>query len=99
VGYIVNAHPVRGGCTPGEPELLDGVEVYNGGNDPSENRPALAFARKNGLAELSGSDFHHRVSLGRGGVMLPERVADATELVRVLRANPRLPRIEAGKLV
>jgi predicted metal-dependent phosphoesterase TrpH len=92
--YIVNAHPFRGGCTPGDPALLDGVEVFNGGNDPEENGAALAFARKHGLAELSGSDFHHRVSLGRGGVVLPERVTDAAGFVRVLRANPRPERIE-----
>ncbi len=92
--FVSHAHPFRAGCTPADPSLIDAVEVYNGGNDPAENRRALEFARRHGLPELSGSDFHHRSAVGRGGVVLPDRVGDMTGFVRALRANPQLPRIE-----
>lgn len=93
--YISHAHPFRDGCTPADPLLIDAVEVYNGSNRARENGQALAYAQRNGLPELSGSDFHHRQGLGRGGVVLPESVSDAAGFVRVLRANPTLERIEA----
>ena len=92
--YINQAHPFRDGCVAADPNLIDGVEVYNGGNDARENRLALAYAHANGLPELSGSDFHHRISLGRGGLILPDRVSDSSDFVEMLQANPKLPRIE-----
>lgn len=58
---FVQAHPYRDVCTPADPALLDGVEVFN--MHPNHNsRPALAalYARENGISLLTaGTDFHH----------------------------------------
>jgi predicted metal-dependent phosphoesterase TrpH len=92
---IYQAHPFRPGIALADPALLDGVEVYNGNAYfPNTNRQAADFARRHGLAAISGSDFHHRQDLGRGGIVLPERVTDSEGLVQALHANRNPPLIE-----
>ena len=58
---FIQAHPFRDVCTPADPALLDGVEVFN--MHPNHNsRPALAalYAKENGLSlTTAGTDFHH----------------------------------------
>lgn len=68
---IYQAHPFRPGLTVQEPELLDGIEIYNGNpRHDSKNDLAYSFAVKNGLKMISGSDFHQIQDLGRGGIVL-----------------------------
>ncbi|NLG85311.1 MAG: transposase [Firmicutes bacterium] len=86
-GFLVyQAHPFRSGSSPAPPELLDGVEVYNGNpRHDSRNHLALAFARRHGLRMSSGSDFHQPEDLGRGGIEVTEELIRPEELVTVLR--------------
>lgn len=85
---IYQAHPFRPGITPAPLALVDGIEVYNGNpRQNSNNERALAFARQHNLRMISGSDFHRRPDLARGGLILPEAVTDARGLVRVLKQN------------
>ncbi|HEY8392296.1 MAG TPA: PHP domain-containing protein [Capillibacterium sp.] len=85
---IYQAHPFRLGLTPVPPELVDGIEVYNGNpRQNSNNHLALAFAQRHHLRMIAGSDFHRRTDLARGGVLLPTPVKDNRELVRVLKNN------------
>ena len=82
------AHPFRPGLTPAPLTLIDGIEVYNGNpRQNSNNQLALAFARQNNLRMIAGSDFHRFPDLARGGLILPEAVADSRALVRVLKQN------------
>lgn len=85
---IYQAHPFRPGMRAAEPELLDGIEVYNGNpRHNSNNQQALKYARDNNLKMLSGSDFHQVGDLARGGIVLPEKVSSPKELVRLLKED------------
>ena len=85
---IYQAHPFRPGISPAPLDLIDGIEVYNGNpRQNSNNQMALAFAQQNKLRMISGSDFHRLPDLARGGLILPEAVADTRALVRVLKQN------------
>ncbi|WHH59913.1 PHP domain-containing protein [Petroclostridium sp. X23] len=83
---IIQAHPFRTGMIPANPTLIDGVEVFNEHpRHDSRNHLALAFARQNGRLMLSGSDFHQAQDAARGGIVVPERISDSQELVKVIK--------------
>ena len=72
---VVQAHPFRPNMVTAAPELIDGVEVYNGNpRHDSSNDLALGFARDNKLKMLSGSDFHRYGDEARGGIIVRERI-------------------------
>lgn len=83
---MFQAHPFRIGMTVVDPELLDGVEVYNGhGDHDSRNDIAYRWAEKHGLRKLSGSDFHGNLSLEPGGVYFEEYLTDSKQVAEALR--------------
>lgn len=85
---IYQAHPFRQGMIAADPDLLYGIEVYNGNpRHNSDNPLALEYARNNNLKMISGSDFHHVHDLARGGIILPEKVETPYELVRLLKED------------
>ncbi|HHV97486.1 MAG TPA: PHP domain-containing protein [Clostridiaceae bacterium] len=85
---IFQAHPFRKGQTIEYPELLDGVEVYNGNpRHDSQNGVAYKFAKENNLKLISGSDFHQLPDLARGGIIVDKKITTIGELVEVLRKN------------
>ncbi len=91
---IVQAHPFRTGLTRENPDLLDGVEVYNGNaRHNSHNDDALHFAQEHGLLLFSGSDHHETEDRGRGGMVLPREPKDEADLVRLLPLGGLLPDI------
>jgi predicted metal-dependent phosphoesterase TrpH len=88
---VYQAHPFRLGMKPAKPEYLDGIEVYNGNpRHNSKNHLALAYARENKLKMVSGSDFHQREDLARGGIFIKKQVSTSIELAEYLRddTNP-----------
>ncbi|MFW6006764.1 MAG: PHP domain-containing protein [Bacillota bacterium] len=83
---IFQAHPFRTGTTIMDPELLDGIEIYNGNpRHDSRNELALKFAQRHGLRKISGSDFHQLEDLGQGGIILPEKPETEADLVQMLK--------------
>ncbi len=71
----VQAHPFRVNMIPASPEMIDGIEVYNGNpRHNSSNHKALEYARDNGLRMLSGSDFHRYEDASRGGILVMDRI-------------------------
>ena len=85
---MYQAHPFRPYIVPADPELLDGVEVHNGNpRHNSHNEKALEFAKKYGLKELSGSDFHQYEDLARGGIIVTEPVNSSGDFVGILSEN------------
>ncbi|MBQ7120968.1 MAG: PHP domain-containing protein [Clostridia bacterium] len=85
---MFQAHPFRIGMTVVDPELLDGVEVYNGhGDHDSRNDIALKWAEKHGLRKLSGSDFHGNLSLEPGGIYFEEYLTDSKQVAEALRSG------------
>lgn len=94
---IYQAHPFRPGVTPANPADLDGVEVYNGNpRHNSRNHLALHFAEKNRLKRISGSDFHRRVDLARGGMIFPEKATTNGQLLNLLKEQNQLELIRTA---
>ena len=83
---ICQAHPFRDGMTVMDPNLLDGMEVFNGhpGHD-SRNAVALAWAERYGLIRTSGTDRHNVNHSPMGGIVTDTPVEDMETLVRTLR--------------
>lgn len=87
-GLIIQAHPYRNACTPGESGFLDGVEVLNRNTDwDNHNDWALAFAEKNDLLQTSGSDCHTPDQIGRGGILSQTLPENDEEFVALLRSG------------
>lgn len=83
---IFQAHPFRPGMTPAAPELLHGVEVFNGNpRHDSHNDLAYKFAVENGLLMIAGSDAHQPQDVGMGGIRLSYPIYSASELVEYYR--------------
>ncbi len=83
---IFQAHPFRIGMTVVDPELLDGVEVYNGhGDHNSRNKIAYQWSELHSLRKLSGSDFHGNLTLEPGGVYFEEYLTDSKQVAKALR--------------
>ncbi len=85
---IYQAHPYRAGIIVADPDLLDGVEVFNGNQrHDSRNHLAKRFAQTNQLKMISGSDFHQIEDLAQGGIELAHPVTSIAALVQSLQAN------------
>jgi Predicted metal-dependent phosphoesterases (PHP family) len=97
---IYQAHPFRPGIKAADPGFLDGVEVFNGNmRHNSKNDLAYEFAMKNQLRMISGSDFHQRDDLGRGGIITLNDINSNEELVAVLSANNGIKLLGVEKMV
>ena len=84
---LIQAHPYREICTPGDARCLHGVEVAN--LHPlhnSKNRKALRFCRQNDLIGTGGSDFHFPLGIG-GGIYLPRAPKDEADLVALIKSR------------
>ena len=88
-GIIFQAHPFRNGMEITRPELLDGVEVYNGsyGNNESRNDVANYWADKFSLKKLSGNDFHDEKKPLFGGIETDFPIRTQEELEETLKSG------------
>ena len=92
-GLVYQAHPyrVRSYITKPYPleclNMLDGIEVYNAGNEPEWNESARRLAEELELACIGGSDGHSIQSAGRSGIAVSERIRTNEDLVRVLKSG------------
>ncbi len=92
-GLVYQAHPYRARDYIRKPfpldclDLLDGIEVYNAGNEPEWNETARIFAEEKGIACIAGSDGHTIGSAGRAGIATRERIRCNDDLVRILKNN------------
>ena len=85
---VVQAHPFRNGIEIVPPELLDGMETFNG--TPSydgRNTIADAWAKRYDLIRTSGSDFHNPDQFGTGGILTSAAIRTGEELVAVLKSG------------
>ena len=91
--FVFQAHPFRFNMAIQNPELLDGMEVYNGhpGHN-SNNDIAEIWASKYGLRKSSGSDFHgDKGDMPPGGIYFGSKITNAKELkVALEKGNYRL---------
>ncbi|NLX64705.1 MAG: PHP domain-containing protein [Clostridiaceae bacterium] len=85
---IFQAHPFRPAMIPAPPELLDGIEIFNGNpRHNSNNDLAYEYALKNRLLMLSGSDFHHRGDVAAGGIVISRSIDNSREFSDIIRNN------------
>ena len=85
---LVQAHPFRNWMQVVPPELLDGMETFNG--TPSydgHNLIANEWASRYGLIRTSGSDFHNPDQYGTGGILTSAAIRTSEELVAVLKSG------------
>ncbi len=100
---FIQAHPFRKDMTPVEPEILDGIEVFN--MHPGHNSAvglAAKYARENNFGIITaGSDYHHK-DRGHEGVSalrtkyLPE---DGFELAKLLKSGDYLFEIGGSQII
>jgi predicted metal-dependent phosphoesterase TrpH len=96
-GFCCAAHPFRSAW--GDPDQhylrrvqgLQGIEVYNGGNDPQENLLAGLFCMEHGFIPVAGSDAHRVKDVGSYATWFPERITSIPELVAALKAGKGRP--------
>ena len=92
-GLVYQAHPFRARSYVKNPfpldclETLDGIEVYNAGNEQEWNESARELADKLGLACVAGSDGHKIGTAGRAGIATQERIKSNGDLVRILKSK------------
>jgi len=85
---IYQAHPFRSSGTEINKDSLDGLETYNGNpRHESNNKLASNYAEKHGLKMISGSDFHRKEDLARGGITVNTKIESGEDLVHVLKNN------------
>lgn len=87
-GLFFQAHPFRNHMRIVNPEILDGIEVYNGHiGQESRNDIAELWADKFGLLKISGSDYHHDTSVIGAGILTAEPVTSPAQLVDILKSG------------
>jgi len=80
------AHPFRNGMKVKNPELLDGIEIYNGHPDhDSRNDIAVLWAKKFNLLVSGGSDFHNPHHMPTAGIETDFVITSNEQLLKVLR--------------
>ncbi len=87
-GFLVyQAHPFRPFIRRCNPKYVDGIEIYNGKTDRKRNYKALNWAAKHNKLMVSGSDFHEKEHLARGGIITERKITSNTELLEVLKSQ------------
>ncbi len=86
--FMYQAHPFRDGIELGDPAYMHGAEAFNGHYHHEErNELATEFCRKNGLTEMSGTDYHHFGQPVTGGLIVDENINDEVSLVSYIRSG------------
>ncbi len=69
-------------------DLIDGIEVFNAGNNPEDNIEAEEYAAKNpDLIFITGADSHSGANACVGGIATDVRIRNEKELVKILKAK------------
>ena len=92
-GLVYQAHPYRARAYVGCPfpldclDMLDGIEVYNAGNEQEWNESAKKLADELKLSCIGGSDGHSTKTAGRSGIETKERIKSNGDLIRILKSG------------
>lgn len=83
---LIQAHPFRNGMRITPPELLDGIETFNGNmRHDSRNFLATQWAARYGLLATSGSDFHEMEDSARGGIFTRRDICTIEDFMAAVR--------------
>ena len=88
---FIQAHPFRDGITQIDPELIDGIEVFN--MHPGHNsRVAFAakYAQRNDFIITCGTDYHHHHHEGMVALLTKKPIANSFELASALKSRDYL---------
>lgn len=86
---LVQAHPFRDRNVPREPELMDGIEVFNmhpGHNSRVAQAARLAAATPDCIKTV-GTDFHHRTHEGLCALRIRQMPETSFDLAAILRSG------------
>jgi hypothetical protein len=92
-GFVAYAHPFRRRDYILDPwampdmRFAHGVEVYNRGNTPEDNRRQEEIFGNSGTILITGSDTHHTNFDDPCGIVLPRRVSTSAQLASHLRTG------------
>ncbi len=93
-GFVYyHAHPFRNGASVVSPDLLFGMELFNGSHDfertweDQRNDIANLWADKYKLHKIAGSDCHHIDRVGMAGVRFMSEINDINDLLSALRED------------
>lgn len=90
---IIQAHPFRNRQSIPvrkvfSHDLIDGIEVFNSGNNPEDNTEALQYSEKNpDLIFISGADSHSGKNACIGGIETNVRIRNEKELAEILKSK------------
>lgn len=86
---IYQAHPFRPNTTMVDPNLIDGIEIYNGANGAGPiNDMAKAWAAAHPhLRGISGSDCHQAHQAARGGIITDWDVQNEQQLIDCIQSG------------
>jgi|LSQX01.1.fsa_nt_gb hypothetical protein len=85
---VLQAHPFRTGMIRINPKYLDGAEVHNGKTSKAANDKADKWVDENKMQiKVSGSDFHRKKHLAKGGIITNEPIKSNDDLVRILKSG------------
>lgn len=88
---LIQAHPFRNAMTQAEPELLDGIEVFN--FHPHHNSRcsvAAQYAKKHNMIVTCGTDFHHPGHQGQVALLTKTPLTNSMEVAKVLKSRDYL---------
>jgi len=91
-GYLAQAHPYRDEYYiehnyPVQPNLLDGVEVYNAMDSRKTNERAFAFAMEHDLPMQSGTDSHRTSGYDFRGIILREKAENIHDIIEAIKSK------------
>lgn len=89
-GFLfLQAHPFRDYMQVVNPNLIDGIEIFNGNpTQDSRNDIARTWAERFGLIGTSGSDYHTtREGAFAGGIITDEPITSNEQLLAILRSG------------
>jgi len=86
---IYQAHPFRNNTTLIDPNMLDGIEIFNGSNGEGPiNDMAKIWAKAHDhLKGISGSDCHQTHQAGRGGIITDRDIQNELELIECIQSG------------
>lgn len=98
---FIQAHPFRKGMIPAEPEILDGLEIFNmHPNHNSNNSFAVRYALENDIKiRVCGTDYHHRGHEAAAALRTRILPHDSFDIVEILRSGDYIFEIGEDSIV
>jgi len=85
---FIQAHPFRNWDSVTRPDVIDGIEVYNGAKRHDyRNDLAEIWAERYHLIPTAGTDFHRIEDLPDAGILTEKPIETTQELVEILRSG------------